>query len=139
MGWGSPPMASVKKIVYGRHQRLLKIGRKGLMDVVCNTTMLSVLRRAAATALECSQKERQSLRIIQRVSELMAAATLADLDRHEAVNLQVISPPPKPLFTMDLLDSARLIFAPSCAVSVNEHGQMSWECITSVELISIQG
>lgn len=108
------------------------------MDVICNSTMLSFLRRAATMGAECSRTKHQSLRIIQRVSELMAASTLADLDRHEAVNLQVISPPPKPLFTMDLLDSGRLIFTPSSAVSVNEHGQMPWECITSVELISIQ-
>jgi plasmid maintenance system killer protein len=87
---------------------------------------------------ETGQPEELRLRLRQRLSEFVAAASLADLRLHGPAKIRVHGSNGSSEFSSRLTDQHRLVFRPlpregSDTPAVNE----SWDRITAIELLAI--
>lgn len=108
------------------------------MKVVCPDQLLSVLRLETRKLHEVSIDSDESAKLIQRVSELMAAESLEDFTSYDSANLQLIAPPPEPRFKMQIQTKLNLIFSPHIDVALTDQTKIELKSVRSINLIGLE-
>ena len=108
------------------------------MKVVCPDQLLSVLRLETRKLHDISIDSDESDKLIQRVSELMAAESLEDFTSYDSVNLQLIAPPPEPRFKMQIHTKLKLIFSPQIEVALTDQTTIELNSVRSINLIGLE-
>lgn len=77
-------------------------------------------------------------KLIQRVSELMAADSMDDFRTAHASGVLICTAPPPPTFQVHIQDSLNLLLRPVDRTLFNESTQiMDWTLVTDIELLKI--
>lgn len=108
------------------------------MKVVCPDQLLSVLRLETRKLHDLSIDSDESDKLIQRVSELMAAESLEDFTSYGSANLQLIAPPPEPRFKMQIQTKLNLIFSPQIEVALTDQTTIDLNLVRSIHLIGLE-
>lgn len=102
------------------------------MVVFCSSSLLLKLRGDSARG-----SNPRLLRLTQRISELMAASSLADVNRLLGTGLQLLSPPPSPEYSISIGEGSRLVLAPHGRFDVDDAGNVLLAGVASVKLLRI--
>lgn len=104
--------------------------------LVPDNKLLAMCRSKSVAVQELG--ESLGKRLIQRVSELMAANSMDDFRAAHGPEIVVCNAPPPPTFEVQVRDSLNLLLRPIDETVFNEATQvMDWTLITDIELIRI--